>query len=383
MQTFELNGQQPANTPLMRHRRLRWLGVPLIWAVLGVIYAGPIFLEVRSEAMNHAASLIFLWAILTWCAWAPLTPLITLIARRYSLADQAWRGRLIIHVPAFLLISALHSAAATVITLSINPFNESNAAELMFWPRFLSRLKGALGPDLLIYAGILGVYYAIDYYRKYREREYQAAQLESQLVQAQLQSLRMQLHPHFLFNTLNGIVGLVRDQQNHAAVEMLVGLSELLRHALEHSAEQEVELSEELNFVKLYLHIQQTRFPDRLAIRIEVPNELMTALVPNLLLQPLAENAINHGIAPRVSSGIVGIKVARENTTLCLQVYDNGAGLSRDWELSSGRGIGLANTISRLQQLYGEAQRFDIRNRPEGGVEVIITIPLRFATRVG
>jgi len=241
----------------------------------------------------------------------------------------------------------------------------------------LLRLKGAFGPDLLIYAGVLGVCYAIDYCCKYREREVRAAQLESELAQAQLQSLRMQLHPHFLFNTLNGMVGLVRGNQNQAAVRMLVGLSDLLRHALDHSDEQEVELREELKFLELYLSIQQMRFPDRLQVEVEVAPDTMDALVPNLILRPLAENAIHHGIAPRVSSGLVGINAQRDNGSLQLRVYDNGSGLPRNWQLSGSNGIGLANTITRLQQLYGDDQRFDIHNRENGGVEVTISIPFR------
>src|SRR5262249_2172306 len=156
-------------------------------------------------------------------------------------------------------------------------------------PRFLARAKGGLGSDLLVYAGVLGVCYAIDYYRKYRQREFQATQLEAQLAQAQLDSLRMQLHPHFLFNTLNGIVGLVRDNKNQAAVNMLVGLSDLLRHTLEHSERQEIELKEELEFIRLYLDIQKMRFSDRLQIDMDIEPSSLKALVPNLILQPITE----------------------------------------------------------------------------------------------
>jgi LytS/YehU family sensor histidine kinase len=223
----------------------------------------------------------------------------------------------------------------------------------------------------------VGIFYAIDYYRKYREREFVAAQLETQLAQAQLDSLRMQLHPHFLFNTLNGIVGLVRDNNNQAAVTMLVGLSDLLRHALEHSGQQEVELKEELNFIKLYLSIQQMRFSDRLQIEFDIDPSTSKALVPNLLLQPLLENALRHGIGRSTEAGSIRISSAKENGRLSIVVADNGAGLPNNWQLKTSSGIGLANTIARLQQLYGENHRFDIRNRDEGGVEVEIVIPLK------
>jgi two-component system LytT family sensor kinase len=187
----------------------------------------------------------------------------------------------------------------------------------------------------------------------------------------------MQLHPHFLFNTLNGIVGLVRDNKNQTAVAMLVGLSDLLRHTLEYSSKQEVELRHELNFIKLYLSIQQMRFSDRLRIQYDIHPETTLAMVPNLILQPLTENALRHGIASSADSGMIGISSALQNGHLRLTVYDDGAGLPDDWQMKSSAGIGLANTAARLQQLYDDNHQFDIRNRPAGGVEVVIVIPLR------
>lgn len=356
---------------------LKWLAVVAIWAGLGLIYAGPIYIEVRAEGMSHGAAPIFIWGVLTWCAWAPLTPAIVWLARRYSLEGSAWKRSLFAHVPAFLLISAIHSAAATAITLTIQPFENMGTSPTTFWPRFLSRMQGSFGSDLLVYGAVLGICYATDYYRKYREREYQASQLETQLAQAQLDSLRMQLHPHFLFNTLNGIVGLVRDNNNQAAINMLVGLSDLLRHALESSEQQEVKLDEELNFIKLYLRIQQMRFSDRLHIEMDIQPNTTQALVPNLILQPLAENALRHGFGSSVASGVIGITSERQNGQLKLTVFDNGAGLPNHWQLQSSSGIGLANTAARLQQLYNGNHRLDIRNRPEGGVEVLVMIPFR------
>jgi two-component system LytT family sensor kinase len=366
--------------PLSHNRLLKWAAVLCIWIALGLIYAGPIYLEVRAEGMNHSAARIFSWGVLTWSVWALLTPAIVWLGRRYSLVGAAWKRSLLVHIPSFLIISAVHSAAATLITLAVAPFDNMGDSPAAFLPRFLSRMKGAFGSDLLVYGAVLGVCYAIDYYRKYREREFLASQLEAQLAQAQLDSLRMQLHPHFLFNTLNGIVGLVRDNKNQAAVSMLVGLSDLLRHALEHSSRQEVELKEELNFIKLYLDIQQMRFSDRLQIEFDIDPQTMKALVPNLILQPLVENALRHGIARSVAAGIVGIKSNVDDAFLELTVFDNGVGLSSDWQLKSSGGIGLANCAARQQQLYNGNHRFDVRNRKGGGVEVVIVIPLRVAS---
>ena len=360
--------------------RKKWLAIIAIWAMLGVIYAGPIYLEVRSEGMDHAAWRVFSWGILTWLAWAPLTPAMIWLARRYSLVGGAWKTSLIIHLPAFLILSALHSAVATVVTLTINPFDNAGSSLRAFWPRFFSRMKGSFGSDLLVFGAVIGICYALDYYRKYREREFLTTRLEAQLAQAQLESLRMQLHPHFLFNTLNSIVGLVRDNKNQAAVNMLVGLSDLLRHTLEHSTRQEVELREELAFIKLYLSIQEMRFSDRLQVEFNIDPATAKALVPNLILQPLTENALRHGIGRRADSGVVGISSAAENGHLRLTVYDDGAGLPDEWQMKGSTGIGLANTAARLQQLYNDNHQFDIRNRSEGGVEVVIQMPLRTAS---
>ena len=358
-------------------RGMKWVAIVAAWAVLGVIYAGPIYLETHLEEMGHSPWRIFSWGILIWLAWAPLTPAMIWVARKYSLIDGAWKSSLLAHLPVFLLLSAIHSAAATVITLNLRPFDDMGSSPETFWPRFLGRMQGSFGSDLLVYGGVIGISYAFDYYRKYREREILATRLEAQLAQAQLDSLRMQLHPHFLFNTLNSIVGLVRDNKNTAAVNMLVGLSDLLRHTLDHSARQEVELREELAFIKLYLSIQEIRFSDRLQIELDIDPATSKAMVPNLILQPLTENALRHGIARRADSGLVGIRAAVQNGHLRLTVYDNGAGLPDDWQLKGSAGIGLANTVARLQQLYDDDHEFDIRNRDGGGVEAIIVIPFR------
>ena len=357
-----------------------WLVIVAVWALLGVIYAGPIYLETHLERMGHSPLRVFSWGILIWLAWAPLTPAIVHLARRYVIIGETWKSSLLIHIPAFLLLSIAHSAAATVITLSLSPFDDMSSSPKAFWPHFLSRVPGSFGSDLLVYAGVVGVCYALDYYRKYREREFVTTRLEAQLAQAQLDSLRNQLHPHFLFNTLNSIVGLVRDNKNTAAVNMLVGLSDLLRHALEHSNRQQVELREELNFIKLYLSIQEMRFSDRLQIEFDIDPDTTKAMVPNLILQPLTENALRHGIARSADSGVVGISSAVEEGHLRLTVYDNGAGLPDNWQLNGSAGIGLANTAARLQQLYDDDHQFDIRNRSSGGVEAVIVMPLRTAT---
>jgi two-component system, LytTR family, sensor kinase len=248
-----------------------------------------------------------------------------------------------------------------------------------FLAQYQGELKNFFLFDVLVYWAIFGVGYAFDYRERYRERESQAAELKAQLASAQLESLKMQLHPHFLFNTLHTIAGLVRSNEKAPAVNMISGLSDLLRHALESADEQEVTLQEEVKLVELYLEIQQVRFSDRLRVRMEVAPETMNAMVPNLILQPLVENAIHHGISLKSSPGLLEIKTCRANGNLQITVSDDGPGLRSDWQVESGKGIGLTNTNKRLKHLYPKSHQFDLRNREGGGTIATIVIPFRFA----
>jgi len=200
-----------------------------------------------------------------------------------------------------------------------------------------------------------------------QERERRAAELEARLTSAKLQALRMQINPHFLFNTLNSIATLVYVNPR-AADEMLGDLSELLRRSLDSMEEQEVPLAQELEFIGAYLSIEQKRFGARLQLERSVPDELMKALVPALILQPLVENAIRHGIEQQRGPGLILIQAKQENKHLHLTVRDNGRGLpGADLNSSERRGIGLANTQARLQGLYGQDQRFSfVRAEPQG-----------------
>jgi LytS/YehU family sensor histidine kinase len=280
-----------------------------------------------------------------------------------------------VHLGAIILLCALHSGMVLVTRLVIMPGAEAidsrqAYALLTFWS--IRDLPFAA----LFYGSILGIASAVDYYRQFRERQLRASQLEAQLANAELQMLKMQLHPHFLFNTLNGITGLVRDNDNPAAVEMLVGLSDLLRQTLDNAGKQQVRLSEELQWLELYLKLQQIRFSDRLQVNIRAEPDTLDALVPNLITQPLIENAIRHGLAPRARPGSVSLSARRDNGSLLLTVRDDGVGLPESWSLANSKGLGLLNTEARLRQLYGSDFRFEVRNREEGGVEALIAVPL-------
>jgi len=358
----------------------RWSSLALIcgfWSAIGLVNGTTIFFETRAEGMGHGVFRIIFYQLLYANLWTCLTPLIVWLGQRYPLERSLWKRNLPVHLLSFGVLMSAHALVSTSLYRVIRPYG-AMGGNPTFLTQFSSRLKGGATFGVIVYGGILGAAFAVDYYRKYREREVQTSQLKAQLVQAQLQSLRMQLQPHFLFNTLNGIAGLVRNQENKAAVDMISGLSQLLRHALANSERQEVTLREELDFVELYLDIEQMRFSDRLSIEMKIEPDTLEALVPNLILQPLAENAIRHGIARRVSAGTVGISARIQKGLLQISIYDDGPGLNGDGA-AEGKGIGLTNTRDRLERLYRDEYKFAVRNREPRGVEVMLRIPLRFA----
>jgi LytS/YehU family sensor histidine kinase len=232
--------------------------------------------------------------------------------------------------------------------------------------------------SIMLYAQVLAVAHGIHYYREYRNRDLIASRLEAQLAQAQLQVLRMQLHPHFLFNTLNTISALVH-KDARAADHMLTLLGDLLRDSFEKLGAQEVALKQEIDFLDRYLEIEKTRFQDRLMVKKEIEPETLDALVPNLILQPLVENAIRHGIARRSGAGRIEISSWLENGNLAVRIRDDGPGLANEADVAVRGGVGLANSQARLEQLYGGAQRLELANRPEGGLDVTLAIPFRLA----
>jgi LytS/YehU family sensor histidine kinase len=220
---------------------------------------------------------------------------------------------------------------------------------------------------------VIGISQSMDYYRRYRDRELSASNLETRLVEAQLNALRMQLHPHFLFNALNSVSVLMRKDVD-AADRMLLQLSNLLRVTLTRSGAHEIRLKQELEILERYLEIEQIRFQDRLTVRVQTDPSALDAMVPQLFFQPLVENAIRHGVADRETGGIIDIHAERQDNMLRLQVRDNGPGLN----ISKGNfieGVGLSNTRSRLEYLYGAGGRLEICNAEDGGLIVAAAIP--------
>jgi two-component system, LytTR family, sensor kinase len=240
---------------------------------------------------------------------------------------------------------------------------------------WVATFAGSFHVALLIYFAILGAGYSFEFYLKYREREFAASELERQLAQAQLQALKMQLHPHFLFNTLHTISVLVRKQENQTAIRMISGLSDLLRYVLRKNEAQAIPLRQELDFIGQYLEIERLRFQDRLQVQINVAVETLDAEVPNLILQPLVENAVRHGIAARADAKIVEIKSWRGANKLWIEVRDDGPGISDDLQIANGGGLGLKNTRARLEQIYGEVYSFELQNAEPSGAIARLGIP--------
>jgi two-component system LytT family sensor kinase len=358
---------------------LKWGSLFGFWSVFSFLNANQIYFEMlHKPGMHHSWWRIVLWQLAVWWLWGCLTPIILGLGRRVTGAGSSWLRGLLIHFPLSLVLPAAHVAASTYITMLIQPYDVWTDTR-PFLAQYRGELRSLFLLDFFVYWAVLGVGYAFDYRDRYRERERDASELKAQLAQAKLEALKVQLHPHFLFNTLHAISGLVRGGERQPAVNMIAGLSELLRRALDSRDEQEVPLREELKFVELYLDIQLVRFSDRLTVRTDIAPEALGALVPNMILQPLVENAIRHGVAPCESPGMISISAYRSGRMLHVEVSDDGPGLQSGWRVEESGGIGLANTVERLKRLYGPEQRFELRNVADagGGVTASFVIPFR------
>jgi sensor histidine kinase YesM len=359
----------------MWQRWARWVLVFGLFTLVGLATS----LQMYIIAFQHGEPMTWRGVLLSqfnfWFLWALLSPFIFWLARRFPIGRRAGVRNLLVHISASVLVSLLH---ALIYLCFMIAFDDEYAKEIASMGGLLSDLvKLSFGLRFVSYCLILTVSHALDYYRQFQEGVLKATQLEAQLAQAQLQALKMQLHPHFLFNTLNSIAALLH-KDVEAADKMIARLGDFLRLTLENSGAQEVTLKEELEFLRCYLEIERIRFQDRLTAHLEIDPQALDAQVPNLILQPIVENAIRHGIAPRSAPGRIDIRARRLNGLLQVQVKDNGPGLpaAEGLRKSSKQGLGLVNTRARLQQLYGSAHRFELANAPEGGLIVTVEIPL-------
>jgi two-component system, LytTR family, sensor kinase len=344
--------------------------------VLGFFFATQIYFSAASFHREISWGQALYWSFGDWYEWALLSPFIFWACRTFRFGRPSWPQSQVVHLLGGLLLSGLH---ATLCALAAVFQGWVTGKSIAFGSSLHGLLANRTHYNLAVYAVIVCAWHAWDYYRKFREREAQAVELAGLLARSQLQALRMQLNPHFLFNTLNAVSSLMLTDVV-AANKMISRLGELLRLALDKSDQPEVPLQQEIEFLRRYLEIEQIRFGERLRLKIEFDSSTLEAAVPNFILQPLVENAVRHAIEPQEAGGQIELRSVRDNGHLVLQVSDDGPGLtSKPAEMSDETRlrIGLNNTRERLRKLYGEDQRFDLTGNARGGVTARLSIPFR------
>jgi len=359
---------------LLQRRWFRALLCIVAWTIFALFLSSQMYLAYsRGETPIQYKRIFFVELIYAY-VWAGLTPLILLLARRFPIERRNWPRTIVVHLGASLLMGITTRALHDLMLF----FFVAGYSSRFSLTKLLMNIYFMTDYGAMIYWLILLVSYAFNFQRRYREEEVRATRLEAQLAQAQLQALKMQLQPHFLFNTLHSVSALVH-KSPAAADKMIARLGDFLRQTLENGGAQEVSLQQELEFLKCYLEIERIRFEDRLTVQMNIDPQTLDAQLPNLILQPIVENAIRHGISPRTAPGRIEIEARRYNGILHVQVTDNGPGLSTDSNTGTifKEGVGLANTQARLKQLYGDDHRLDLANTAKGGLTVILEIPFR------
>jgi len=346
---------------------LIWIAA--IWCAAAFFNASQTLLTMHLVGVGKAWLRPFLIVFISWLPWALATPFIIKLARRWPIVGGEFVKAMSLHLATFAAVSTAAEGWSALLQIIFDPWHRKTP------PTFVDTWSGLLLQQivtfLIAYALIVAATYVMD------SRQKMARQNE-ELARAQLAALRSQMDPHFMFNTLNSIASLVVDQRGEAAVGMIVGLSELLRRASEDFHRAQVTLQEEVEYLKRYIDIQKIRFGDRLQVSIDIPDELLAIQVPNLLLQPLVENAIKHGVSKRRSGGEVRVAGMSRDGALCLTVYNDSP-----WELEdmavTPHGVGLGNLRTRLKILHGDRSNLLLQPAEEGGVEVIVTLPLQEA----
>jgi len=349
---------------------LRWCFFFCVWTLLGVSFALSTYLGARQDNVQISWERILSGYLADFYLWGLLSPLIFLLARRFELRKHFPRN-VLIHIGASIVLSAFVISAASPLVWYLGYVNLARNPTLAILWRNNAFSAYYFHQGLTIYWTTLVVALALYYYRGLRKGEAQTARLTAQLAQAQLQALKMQIHPHFLFNTLNSIAALLH-KDVEAADRMIARLGDFLRLTLKSSDAQIVDFEQELEFLKCYLDIEHIRFQDRLTVELDIDSHALTAMVPNLILQPIVENAVRHGVARQTCPGHIIIRARREGERLIMRVEDNGPGLKVK---SNGSGIGISNTRARLEQFYGRDFSFQITDSAERGASVILDVP--------
>src|SRR5215831_16342502 len=363
----------PQATPDMG--RTRWILIPCAWTLVGLLFTVQEIAVAKVHGGHVSWVLVSVIELVYWNVWAAFTPLVIALAKRFPLTGPRFVSHIAIHTIASFLMAPLASVTEYFLSRGLLGllFRITDPGAPRPLPTFTGSVVSMSLTGVLTYWLVVGLYQSIHFYQAAMERQTRAAQLQTQLSHAELENLKSQLHPHFLFNSLHTI-GVLMQEDVDAASHLLVCLGDLLRTALERR-ENEITLQSELEFVGKYLEIEQTRFHDRLKVHMDVPPNLLAVYVPSLALQPLVENAIEHGISVDSAAGRLEIAAQLHNGRVWLCVRDDGPGPAPGSRLRFG--VGLTNVQSRLKQLYGDDSSLKLTGGDDRGCEAIITIPLR------
>ena len=365
-----MNESANEDEPILSKPLVRYGLIWGIWTIVALFFSTQMYLMYYAENQPIRYAQNFLVQASACYLWALATPLIIWLVRRYCIDRSNWLRRGALHLAISVTLVFTIIALHFVIYMFIMG-RAGNIAPI----RLASYVYYNLDRWVLVYWFILLLTHAFNYYHSYRKNALKASQLHTQLVQSQLEALKMQVHPHFLFNTLHSISALL-SRDTEAARKMITRLGDFLRLTLENSGSMEVTLQQEIEFLNGYLEIERIRFQDRLTTEIKVDPDVLDVRVPNLILQPIVENAMRQAIG-NSTSGRVEITAAARNGVVRIEVKDNGPGIQdqRLPEARHGRGLGLANTRARLAGLYGDAASFELTNDPAGGLIVTLEIP--------
>jgi hypothetical protein len=342
--------------------------VTLFWIFITAMYVAQMvwLAQIPGERVNLRAAIA--WQASYYAAWIPLTIVVWRVSGAWSTDGERRWVRLLLHVPLF-------AAVWSVIALIVSAIAPRLAGQPEpYWSTFFIQLRGRAHLMVLIYTAVAGTGAALLLFQHYRDRTAAQAQLQAELAAARLQALRSHLEPHFLFNSLHSIAALARSNDMAGVVRLTAGLSDILRYVL-NSGDKPARLRDEFTVVERYIDIQRVRFADRLDVSLHLAPEASNALVPLLVVQPLVENALKHGLSPRIRSGRLHVRASSENGRTHIAVEDDGVGLAPGWKLEAGSGTGLRNLSARLAAEYGDRASLQVLPRPGGGVLATIDLP--------
>jgi two-component system LytT family sensor kinase len=353
----------------LSHRAM-WVAATSFWLFVAVMSAAQILWASQNpgQGMNVRGAII--WQTVYFVVWIPFTIGVWQLTRHW-LPERlgGWVWMVAAHLPVFATVTIVQTFVMVLLSAALAEQQTGT------WGSFVIQLRGRLSAQLLIYTAIAGTGAAITLYERYQERQLAASRLEAELAAARLQALRGHLQPHFLFNSLHSIAALARTGDTAGVVRLTAGLSDLLRYVLDAGGRHSAPLHEELQIVERYLEIQRARFPDRLAVTVDLAPDVADARVPLLLVQLLVENAVRHGLAPRVREGSLFVRAVRDNGCTRIDVEDTGVGLPPGWTLHDSTGTGLRNLASRLSAEFGDAAALAVGPREGGGVRATVTLP--------